>query len=377
MTEHDLALESAMSTAYWLVKEGLPVSKFGSLIKFMKLRKCPHLHNLSVAGNASYMSDVAANEMIDAMSHVIQQNTDEMLKASPTLSILADESTDLTVDKKLVLYGRVVDPTTFIPTTKYLTNIELGDATGKAIANEIVSFLDSKDISIDKLSGFGSDGASVMTGRKNGTTGKLLEQNPALINIHCMAHRLALCTSQAANQVTYLKEYQTTVTSIFYYFKHSANRVHKMKEIQDLLDDPVLRYTEVHDVRWLSFYKAIETIFRTLSSLLTFFGQEKDAKGTGISKKLDRYEFVSTTYLMMAVLPVVTRLSLIFQKKDLDVTMVDVCVTNCINELEKLKAGGTENTYMKQLKIDVTKNQNKFYFKGTPTIYHAELSKTF
>ena len=64
----------------------------------------------------------------------------------------------------------------------------------------------------------------------------------------------------------------------------------------------------MHEVRWLSFYKAVETIYSTLSSLLTFFGQEKDAKGIGISKKLERFEFVATTYLMMAVLPFVTSL---------------------------------------------------------------------
>ena len=220
------------------------------------------------------------------------------------------KSTDLTVDKKLVLYSRMLDPVSFLPTTKFLTTIHLSvsDVTGHGIAIEILSYLESKNINIDKLCGFGSNGASVMTGRKTGVTGKLLEHNPAIINIHCMAHRLALCTSQAADKVPYLKEYQQTVTNIFYYFKHSANCVHKVKAIQDLLEDPILLYTEMHEVRWLSFYKAVETIYSTLSSLLTFFGQEKDAKGIGISKKLERFEFVATTYLMMAVLPFVTSL---------------------------------------------------------------------
>ena len=134
------------------------------------------------------------------------------------------KSTDLTVDKKLVLYSRMLDPVSFLPTTKFLTTIHLSvsDATGHGIAIEILSYLESKNINIDKLCGFGSNGASVMTGRKTGVTGKLLEHNPAIINIHCMAHRLALCTSQAADKVPYLKEYQQTVTNIFYYFKHSA-----------------------------------------------------------------------------------------------------------------------------------------------------------
>ena len=113
------------------------------------------------------------------------------------------KSTDLTVDKKLVLYSSMLDPVSFLPTTKFLTTIHLSvsDATGHGIAIEIL-YLESKNINIDKLCGFGSDCASVMTGRKTGVTGKLLEHNPAIINIHCMAHRLALCTSQAAKCLT-------------------------------------------------------------------------------------------------------------------------------------------------------------------------------
>ena len=216
-----------------------------------------------------------------------------------------------------------------------------------------------------------------MTGRKTGVTGKLLEHNPAIINIHCMAHRLALCTSQAADKVSYLKEYQQTVTNIFYYFKHSANRVHKVKAIQDLLEDPILLYTEMHEVRWLSFYKAVETIYSTLSSLLTFFSQENDAKGIGISKKLERFEFVATTYLMMAVLPFVTSLCMVFQKKDLDVTMVDVCIKSCLKDLESLKAGTFKNTYLHELGSDLIKSPGKYYYKGIHVTTQPNCQKHF
>ena len=91
LSEQYLAVECAMATAYWLVKEGPPISKFGPLLRFLKQPKCPYIYSLSVSGNASYMSDVAANEMIDAMVKVVETKTDEMLKASPTVSILADE----------------------------------------------------------------------------------------------------------------------------------------------------------------------------------------------------------------------------------------------------------------------------------------------
>lgn len=68
--------------------------------------------------------------------------------------------------------------------------------------------------------GFGSDGATAMTGKDKGCTGRLLLKNPMMINYHC----LALVISQAANNVPYLKEYQETLTGIFYFFKSSSLR---------------------------------------------------------------------------------------------------------------------------------------------------------
>ena len=238
----DEGVKMLMMAAYWFVKEEMPVSKFSRLIMLLKLSKCPDIESMYVGENATYMSDTAANEMIDCIAEVVKKEAMDKVQSSPT---------DLTVDKKLVFYARVLNPQTFQPSTVFLTNIHIDDGTAKKISKELVSYLSSKGISMEKMSGFGSDGASVMTGKKGGVAALLRDDNPSLLNIHCTAHRLALCTSQESNSVQYLKEYQDIVTSLFYYFKQSAGCVQKIKEIQTLLEDPELRYTctEVHEVR--------------------------------------------------------------------------------------------------------------------------------
>lgn len=94
-----------------------------------------------------------------------------------------------------------------------------------------------------EIMGFGSDGASVTTGRNKGATGMLLRENPHLINVHCMAHRLALCTSLAADSVAGMKEYHTAVTSLYYYFKKAPARVARFAEIQRILDEDQVSLT--------------------------------------------------------------------------------------------------------------------------------------
>lgn len=63
--------------------------------------------------------------------------------------------------------------------------------------------------------GLGTDSASTMTGRKEGLTGHFLRHNPHLQNTHCAAHRLALCTEQAAKKVPGMLKFQETLVTFF------------------------------------------------------------------------------------------------------------------------------------------------------------------
>ena len=53
-----------------------------------------------------------------------------------------------------------------------------------------------------------------------------------LLNYHCIVHRLALVSSQAAASNPYMKEYQEILTGMFYIFKGSANKNEKLKDVQ-------------------------------------------------------------------------------------------------------------------------------------------------
>ncbi len=56
-------------------------------------------------------------------------------------------------------------------------------------------------------------------------------------------------------------------------------------------------------------------------TVITFFHNEKDATAQGYAKKLSQKDLFHVTYLLMDVLPVITKLSLFFQRKDLDLPL--------------------------------------------------------
>ncbi|XP_061191044.1 zinc finger protein 862-like [Saccostrea echinata] len=368
MTDHDVALIKAIKTVHWLANENLPLSKFESMMDFLKDIGTPSLHFLQVGNRIDYQSYYSANEFLHAISDVIEEKTTEKLQKSPFVTIFADESTDICNKKRMTMTARIINPENSRAQTVFLRDIEYESGTGEGLTSEITKELKLRNISLSKVLGFGSDGASVMTGLDKGVIGRLKELNPHILNIHCMAHRLALCTAQAANGIPALKRYQEFMTKLFYYFKVSADREKEVHKVQALLDHPMLKYKEIHAVRWLSFYDGLETIYKTLDPLLTYLHNreaKKDPKAKGLLKQMATTQFIYITYLMMDILPIVMRLCLTFQKDDLDVARAKISVDSCLHELEAFKEGKTfHTTFVEQFASDITEVDDHPEFKG-------------
>jgi hypothetical protein len=56
--------------------------------------------------------------------------------------------------------------------------------------------INDDNLHINDLVGLGTDGASVMTGRKNGLVVRVKRLNNLVVGVHCAAHRCALASSQ-------------------------------------------------------------------------------------------------------------------------------------------------------------------------------------
>ncbi|KAG1674502.1 Zinc finger protein 862 [Nymphon striatum] len=151
------------------------------------------------------MSETSAKEFIETISSVLETDIIEKMQNSPFISLLCDESTDVSTSKNLVLY---VD--------------------GQTIATALLCFLEIHGIPVAKVVGLGSNGAAVMTGKGKGVTGLLLNQNPLMINIHCIAHRLALVTEQAAKDIPGINDIKDTIVRVWIGLKLCYdNNLHK------------------------------------------------------------------------------------------------------------------------------------------------------
>lgn len=305
----------------------------------------------------------------------------QRVRRSPFISIMCDESTDISNSKKLILYARILDPETFVATTHFMSNISVGGSTCTAenIFSLIMKYLHNKEIDISKVIGFGSDGAAVMTGSKTGVATRFKEKSPHLISIHCMAHRLNLCTSKASNGIPYLREFEAIFTELYRYFDKSSNREAELKEIQKILDGSELKIREVHEIRWLAFFDALTAVFRSYKALAAYFKKQKKSKVCqDMLVKITDYRFVAFLHIMMDIIPNLAQLCLLLQKCDLDIATVKPAIQNTLSTVKKVDKGKTHYQKMMQEKcVTTTSNdKQKLSFSGIDlNIHRSTLQK--
>ena len=124
-------------------------------------------------------------------------------------------------------------------------------------------------LDVMKIVSMESDCASVMTGKKSGVGVRLREKSPRLVQIHCVAHCLALCASQACIDVKEFSDYHNTVTNVYRYFYNSAVRYNTLREMETVLNDTKhVTLKEPASFRWLSLESAVKAIHSVYSALV-------------------------------------------------------------------------------------------------------------
>ena len=289
-SEQELGVCTAARLVHTIIQEDLAFTKYEPLIELLEEVKAEGigaLHTGDLSGT-NYRSRKTAHGFLEIFANDVDTYAVQDLENAEYISVLGDESDDICTKKRLNFYVRLVD-SDLNSKTRFLANVNIADGTGRTVKDAMWQELKSKNVKFEKIVGFGSDGASVMTGTGIGVTGLIMREHPHLINVHCIAHRLALCTSSAAAQVPAMKDFRETLISLFKYFKKSSKRVQSLEAIQETLEEPTLQIKRVHDVRWLSFYSALSNVHRSLEPLIVYLKEENhqaNPKAAGLLKKV-------------------------------------------------------------------------------------------
>ena len=323
--------------------EGQALNQYSRVLSLQIKNKCPDLQE----EKKLYTSEEAKTEILDAINDVLEQSVDCDINNSEFIGLIIDESTDVTVHKKLNVYVKCVNEKSE-SVIHFMDCINVVDGKAETIVSEIVKVFQRKGISLTKLMTLASDGASVMTGRLNGVGVRLKREfSPHMTQIHCVAHKLALAAGQACRDIALFSEYQLTLKNVYRYFSNSAVRYNELRAMQDIMGDEEMAYLTLKEpasFRWLSLDGAVRAVadcYPALYSTLEHDAAKGNSAGNseakGLFNKVKCVTFVLVTGFLRDVLSVVSKLSKVFQRDLIDIETVNVMVDATIMKLNQLK----------------------------------------
>lgn len=308
------SLQVIIRLVYWLCVENVAMAKLSSL--FLMVLTLPVVTFKTVSMN--YINAARCREFVMALSAALKGRMWKDILESPFVSVLIDESTDISSSENLIIYIIYQKDGRAKATYVALQHAPAVDA--EAIAETLLLFFKEHGLPVQRVACFCSDGASVMTGCKNGVGVRLQKCNPFIQCVHCIAHRLALCCGDTAADLDYPDMAENVVNEISTFFNRSSKRAHNLQEMAKQFDVAQTKIVKSGKTRWLSRGKCVEVLLKLLTVLVTVLGScdKGDLTAEALHAAITSYMFVGVLCGMVDLLGLLNLLSQSFQHDIID-----------------------------------------------------------
>lgn len=190
---HALDTETArivtcMKLLYFIVQKDRPISQYEDTCWMHMYLQTPNMPANDDYG--SYTSREATYDFLWAISSHLKETNLQEVNLSPVFSLLIDESTDRTLEQHLIVYvcslarGGMGEPR-----MHFVELLAVSRGTAEVMYTTLMDLLTAREWPLEKIVALATDGAASMIGSRTGLAARLRERVPALINIHCIAHR--------------------------------------------------------------------------------------------------------------------------------------------------------------------------------------------
>ena len=341
-------------TIYTLMKSDIPLEKVNTFLELQRLNGLPIEYK-----NLSWTS---ISDIRDCIAKVFSNSLIDKINKSEYYALLIDETTDVTISKRLSICVRYWDGT---PETSFLGNIELPDGRAHTITETLNEFLKKSSINPEKCISLATDGASVMMGHKSGVGVQLKSKYaPFVIQTHCVAHRLNLAITDSIKEIEPLKKFQEKFSNLYNYMSGSANRVYRLKQMQALLDEPELTIKEPYSIRWLGLRNAVEAVYESYGALLAALCEMASSNSTakGLYKYFSSYKTALLLGFMIDVHSELAILSCQLQGKNIVFNAVAPMIDSVVGKLEFMKTHDALG--LQDMKKGITTEDGKAFYKG-------------
>ena len=296
-------LYSAFMSLYWLVQHGIAYRNFPSMLKMMRtigLEKLEHFQHESLW---------SVRGILTTMGKVIKEKITKAANEAKCYGLMVDDVTDIQVKEQNIIFIQYVENANV--QIRFLAVKDLmEDAASpntKTITDNIKEELPKDDLDIQKFLSLASDGASVMVGKNNGVAALLKRENPRLVNVHCIYHRLALACGDSNNEVEYMLTIERLLVQLYKWLENSCVKTVAYLKMQLRLRDMQLpadeskRHKIGHKLQracrtqWLSTDKAVLGVWQDYTAILLTLSADEFRNGAtaiGLLSQMKTVKFI-------------------------------------------------------------------------------------
>ena len=233
--------------------------------------------------------------------------------------------------------------------------------------------MDEVGLPLDNCRGQGYDGASAMSSKSKGVSGRILRKNPKALYVHCSSHRLNLVVAKACKlpSVIHMLGHAQKISS---FFSPSPQRTQFLKKKIAEIGLKRQKLASPSTTRWVEristldgFVEAFEAIFFTLEYMKTnengdFNSSTSDARM--LFKSIKSFEFIACLVLASNILHHTLSLTVQLQQRNID-------VVKSLKQINLLKA------QLKELRDSVDKIHDDYYDQALELAKNVKVKEKF
>ena len=189
------------------------------------------------------------------------------------------------------------------------------------------------------------DGASVMSGWANGVQAKIWEHAPNAVYIHCDAHRLNLVLIDTISDIIELRDFFSTVATLYNFIANSNTRHELFVEAQKKLQyKKVLQLERTAATCWLYWYRSINKRKKRYQAILAVLEAviidncDASPEATSLKKQLQSSSFIMFLHILEKILCTTNSLSELLQEKGVVIFRAQHLIRGARNDLANTRS---------------------------------------
>ena len=304
--ERRQCLLKVLSNIRFLARQGLPLRGHGdheSDSNFLQLMKLRGEDDSRIVGwlekkTDKYTAPDMQNEILKTMGlHVLRQVV-ESIRSAPFLTLMIDETTDISNKEQVVVCFRWVD-SNLEPHEEFIGLYQVDSTQASALVATIRDVLQRVNVSITKLRGQCYDGASSMSGSRGGVAIQLQREEPRAVYTHCYGHALNLACSDAVKNGKIMRDALDTSYELIKLVKKSPRHDATLHKLKEQMPDHSPGIRVLCPTRWTVRVQALQSILANYEMLQLLWEESLDfVKDTemrsriqGVSSRMMTFNF--------------------------------------------------------------------------------------